>query len=122
VAIFRHTFLNGVDPFYTKLEDVYRTHAKGLYQGDFLAYQEVTDRQKEEKLLAMDGFTDHRIIRCYQSLRYTAEGYAALLRTFSTHIALPTSFYEALTTAIDESGGTIVKPLRTTVWIAHAGR
>ena len=120
VAIFWHTYLNSDDPFYRKLDDVYRVHAPHLYQDGFQAEQELCERQKEEALFATDGFTSHRILRYYQHIRYGAAGYGALLRTFSTHTTLAESFYDALASAIREVGGAIVKPIRTTVWIAKS--
>jgi hypothetical protein len=81
VAIFWHTFPDGRDSFYDRLDDIYRDHAPDLYVTDLHAKAEMADREREEQILAWDGFTDRRTIRYHDHLRHSAEGYLALLRT-----------------------------------------
>ena len=115
VGVFGHTFLNGRDPFYDRLDRIYHDHAPSLYVSDLHAAQELADRQKEEQLLSWEAFGKWRIIRYYDNVEYDADGYSKLLRTWSTHVDLPQSFYGAVAAAIEDVGGHILKPIRTTL-------
>jgi ubiquinone/menaquinone biosynthesis C-methylase UbiE len=115
IGVFWHTFLNGDDPFYSLLDDIYRRHASALYVPDLHASQELADRDKERQLLSWDGFGLWRVIRYYETVRYDAQGYLDLLRTWSTHKGLPPAFFEAVSDTIQRSGGSIAKPIRTTL-------
>ena len=63
-------------------------------------------------LAARYGFTDVRWALFHRTRRYTAEGYAALLGTYSDHIALENDARRALLAgigeAIDRHGGVII--------------
>jgi hypothetical protein len=115
VAIFWHRFLNGHDSFYDRLDEIYRDHAPELYMTDLHAKAEMADREREERLLACDGFADRRIIRYYDNLQYNAEGYLSLLRTWPDHAGLPDQFFSEIASAVEAVGGLIVKPIRTTL-------
>lgn len=115
VGVFWHTFLNGRDPFYDRLDQIYHDHAPSLYVSDLHAAQELADRHKEQQLLSWASFGDWRIIRYYDNVRYDADRYLSLLRTWSTHVELPQGFYRAVAAAIGDVGGQIVKPIRTTL-------
>jgi len=119
VGLFWHTFLNGKDSFYDRLDGIYHEHASSLYVTDLHAAQELADRHKEEQLLSWEGFADWRTIRYYDSVRYDANGYLDLLRTWSTHVDLPQTFYRAVASAIHHCGGHIVKPIRTTLCVGR---
>jgi SAM-dependent methyltransferase len=115
IGVFWLTFLNGKNPFYSRLDGIYHEHAPGLYVTDLHAAQELSDRSKEEQLLSWKDFGDWRVIRYYDNVSYDAEGYQGLLRTWSTHVQLPQAFYRAVADAINDAGGHIVKPIRTTL-------
>jgi SAM-dependent methyltransferase len=115
VGIFWHTFLNGDDPVFERFDGIYRDHAPDLFVADIHATQEMGDRRKELALTAWPDFRDWRIIRYYDRVSYDAAGYLDLLRTWSTHTHLSAEFYAAVRSAIDEAGGRIVKPIRTTL-------
>jgi len=117
LGIFWHTYLNGRNPFFEQLDRIYKAHAPTLYVSDLAASQELADREKEEQALSLEGFSDWRVIRYYDNIRYDAEGYVNLLRTWSTHADLSQSFYEAVGLAIHETGGSIEKPIRTTLCV-----
>ncbi len=119
VSIFWHTYLSGRDPLHDRLDRVYRDHAPGLWVPDLRAAQELADRRKEERLLAWDGFGDRRVIRCYDRLSCDARGYVDLQRTWSTHANLGEAFFAAVASAIDEAGGRIAKPIRTTLCLGR---
>jgi len=121
VGVFWHTFLNGRDPFYDRLDEIYRQHAPSLYVTDLHSAQELADRQKELQLLSWEGFGDWRIIRYYDNVRYDADGYLNLLRTWSTHVDLPPEFFRAVSRAIHDVGGHVVKPIRTTLCVGRQG-
>lgn len=115
VGIFWHTFLNGQEPFYERLDGIYREHAPGLWVPDLQAAQQLTDRRKEEGILGWEGFRDWRVIRYHDRLSYDPAGYLNLLRTWSTHADLDQAFFAAVAAAIRDAGGRIVKPIRTTL-------
>ena len=115
IAIFWHTFLNGHDSFCDHLDDIYREHAPEMYVADLLTMSEMRDREREEQLLAWDSLTDRRTIRYYDRVQYDAEGYVNLLRTWPDHARLPDRFFSAIASTIQNVGGMIVKPIRTTL-------
>jgi ubiquinone/menaquinone biosynthesis C-methylase UbiE len=115
VGIFWHTFLNGHDSFYDRLDAIYHDHAPELYVTDLHARAELAERAKEERLLAWDGFVDWRVVRYYDSVRYDADGYRDLLRTWPDHATLSERFYSEVASAIRDAGGYVVKPIRTTL-------
>jgi len=106
-GIFWHTVLNGRDPFYTRLDAIYRDHAPALHVPDLHAAQELNDRRKEEELLAWEQFCDWRVIRYYDRPSYDAQGYVDLLRTWSTHTELGEEFFAAVASAVEEAEGRI---------------
>jgi ubiquinone/menaquinone biosynthesis C-methylase UbiE len=115
IGVFWHTFLNGREPFYDQLDEIYRQHAPELYVPDLHATQELADRGKEKQLLSWDGYCDWRVIRYYDAVRYDTRRYTDLLHTWSTHVDLPPAFFQAVSAAIERSGGSITKPVRTTL-------
>jgi ADP-ribose pyrophosphatase YjhB (NUDIX family)/SAM-dependent methyltransferase len=119
IGIFWHTFLNGHEPFYDRLDEIYRTCAPQLYREDLHVSQELADRAREEQMLAWQGFAEQRIIRYYQRPSYDGPAYLALLRTWSTHVGLGEEFFEAVGGAIEACGGRIEKPIRTTLFFAR---
>jgi ubiquinone/menaquinone biosynthesis C-methylase UbiE len=119
VGIFWHTFLNGSSAFYDQLNEIYRRHAPAMYVADMHAAQELADREKEIQLLAWSGFGQWRVNRYYETVRYDARGYVDLLHTWSTHTQLPEAFFEEVSRAIRDCGGSIEKPIRTTLCAAR---
>jgi ubiquinone/menaquinone biosynthesis C-methylase UbiE len=115
VGIFWHTYLNGKEPFYERLDQIYQDHAPNLYVADLLTTQELDDRRKEERLLSWTGFGEWRVIRYYDRLPYSAKSYVDLLRTWSTHMNLTKPFFKAVEQAIKDVGGEVLKPIRTTL-------
>lgn len=115
VGIFWHTYLGAKDPLHAKLSLVYRKHAPELYVDDPDATQELADRRKEERMLSWPGFGGWRVIRYYDSVRYSATQYLDLLRTFPNHANLDVEFFASVGSLIEDSGGEIVKPIRTTL-------
>lgn len=115
VGIFWHTFLRGKGPISDQLDHIYQKHASELVVDDPQSIQELHERRKEEQFLSWAGFSEKRIIRYYDQVRYTASGYLDLLRTWPNHRNLSESFFEAVATLINDAGGDIVKPIRTTL-------
>jgi ubiquinone/menaquinone biosynthesis C-methylase UbiE len=118
IGIFWHTYLNGHDPIYTKFDELYKKYAPELFVSDFYAAQEVFDRRREEKMLALVGFGQWRVIRYYENHSYSAEKYIKLMKTWSTHRFLNETLFDAVRSAIDDIGGSIKKPIRTTLCYA----
>lgn len=115
VGIFWHTYLNGRGTFYEQLNKVYKDHAPELYAEDLEATQELADRRQEERIMSWTEFTDWRAIRYYDTVCYSSARYVDLLRTWSTHANLSESFFRAVSCLIEDAGGEIEKPIRTTL-------
>jgi ubiquinone/menaquinone biosynthesis C-methylase UbiE len=118
IGIFWHTYLNGHDPIYTKFDELYEKYAPELHVTDFHSTQEVFDRRREEQMLALVGFGHWRVIRYYENHVYSSERYVDLMKTWSTHRFHKEALFDAVRSAIDDIGGKIEKPIRTTLCFA----
>jgi ubiquinone/menaquinone biosynthesis C-methylase UbiE len=118
LGVFWHTFLNGNEPVYGTFNEIYKKHSPENYAADFAAAQEVFDRKREQKMLSLAGFKHWRVMRYYDYPTYDARRYVELMRTWSTHRNVDERLFEAVGSAINAAGGTIVKPVRTTVCLA----
>jgi ubiquinone/menaquinone biosynthesis C-methylase UbiE len=119
IAVFWQTFLNGPDPVYRTIEELYQRHAPEIQVEDFHGTQEVFDRKREQQVLSMVGFSQWRVIRYYEYLSYDAKRYVDLMRTWSTHRDVSETLFSEVGSAIGASGGEIVKPVRTTLCLAQ---
>jgi ubiquinone/menaquinone biosynthesis C-methylase UbiE len=113
LGIFWHTFLNGPDPIYGKIDELYKRYAPENCVADFDATQEVFDRKREKQMLSMAGFGPWRVIRYYTDVEYDAKGYVDLMRTWSTHRNTNGMLFTEVGSAIKAAGGRIAKPIRT---------
>jgi SAM-dependent methyltransferase len=82
-----HAFPDGVDPFFTEIQEVYDEIGEG-HPGDWPppAPEEVGDARAE--IDASGLFGDVSVRRYVWGTHYTADEYIALLNTFSGHIAM----------------------------------
>jgi trans-aconitate methyltransferase len=119
IAVFWQTFLNGPDPVYGTIEELYQRYAPEIQVEDFHGTQEVFDRRREQQMLSMIGFRHWRVIRYYDDLLYDAKRYVDLMRTWSTHRQVNETLFREVGAAIDAAGGEIVKPVRTTLCLAQ---
>ncbi|NMB45574.1 MAG: class I SAM-dependent methyltransferase [Firmicutes bacterium] len=115
VGVFWHTFLRGHDPIHEKLDLVYRNQVPHLRVEGLDAAQEMKDRRREEQMLSWAGFAEWRVIRYYSSIGYSAKGYSDLVKTWPDHGGLSDAFFRSAGSLIEEAGGEIVMPVRTTL-------
>lgn len=82
-----HVFPDGGDPFFAQIQDVYDEIGEGL-PGDrvFLRPGELPDEAANVEASGL--FTDAQVRRVDWEISYDADGYIALLETFSGHIAM----------------------------------
>lgn len=73
------------------------------------------DWLRETTVLSLAGFTDWRVIRYYDTALYSAEGFVSLMNTWSDHAGLSDDFFRSMAAVIDDAGGEIVIPIRTTL-------
>ena len=119
LAIFWHTFLSGSDPVHGTIQELYKKHSPENYDKDFHMAQEVFDRKREQQVLSIAGFGQWRTIRYYDDLLYGAKRYVELMRTWSTHRYVNEILFSEVKSAIDAAGGSITKPIRTTLCFAQ---
>lgn len=115
VGIFWHTFLRCRDPIHKELDLIYRNHAPHLHVDDLDAAQEMKDRHREEQMLSWAGFGEWRVIRYYSSICHSAKGYLDLVKTWPDHAGLSDTFFKSAGSLIENAGGEIVMPMRTTL-------
>jgi SAM-dependent methyltransferase len=118
VCIFWHTFMNGDAPIFKDLDKLYKKYAPEMWVEDLNAFQEMADIRKIQSISKWHGFTDWRSITYHEEFTYDLHSYINLLRTWSTHADFPSGFYTELETLIRDNGGSIKKPIKTTVCIA----
>lgn len=62
------------------------------------------DWLRETTVLSLAGFTDWRVIRYYDTARYSAEGFVSLMNTWSDHAGLSDDFFRSMAAVIDDAG------------------
>jgi SAM-dependent methyltransferase len=117
ICIFWHTFMNGDSPIFQDLDRLYKRHAPQMWVADLNASQELADVKKVRSISTWPGFIDWRSITYHEEYAYDVHSYVNLLKTWSTHADFPSEFYEELGTIVRDYGGTIRKPIKTTVCI-----
>jgi SAM-dependent methyltransferase len=122
IGIFWHTFLRGKESIDDQIDDVYKKHAPADYVAEVPAALEVFDRRREEQTLSLSEFGEWRVIRYYQHRRYESGRYVGLMRTWSTHRNFDEAFFRAVLAVIENMGGEIVKPIRTTLCFAKRNK
>jgi SAM-dependent methyltransferase len=81
-----HVVAKDTDPFFTEVQDVYEEIGEGQLQGANWPPGELVDNQQE---VEESGVFEAVTVRHFEwDTSYDAEGYIALLSTFSSHIAM----------------------------------
>lgn len=111
LAVFSHKHLKNRDGFFAEVQECYKRHAPELIP----ASKESTKTQEvpEDNPLKLIAHREYD-----RELRYTADEYVGLLKTFSDHIALGDDRLQALCDSIHhlicrQYEGTVVKTLST---------
>jgi SAM-dependent methyltransferase len=117
ICVFWHTFMNGDSPIFRSLDRLYEKHAPEMWVEDLNTFQEMADIKKVQSISEWPGFTDWRSITYHEEFSYNVPAYINLLKTWSTHVDLSSAFYAELETIIHDHGGSINKPIKTTVCI-----
>lgn len=115
IGIFWHTYLATEGEMAKAIDSIYEKYAQHLYSPDIAVTHEIQDRNKEKGIISWPGFHDWRVIRYYEDHKYSASSYIDLLKTYSTHTALCDGFYSAIQELINNSGGIITIPIRSTL-------
>jgi SAM-dependent methyltransferase len=121
IGIFWHTFLSGSDPIYATIDELYKKYAPEHLREDNPEAMELFDLKREELFRSIPGFTDWRVIRYYTNHVYNSKRYVELMRTWSTHRSIGEVLFQEVGMALDENGGKIIKPIRTTLCLAQRG-
>jgi SAM-dependent methyltransferase len=119
LGIFWHTFLSGSDPIYATINELYKKHAPEHFGEDNPEGLELFDLKRERLFLSIPGFADWRVIRYYTNYVYDSNRYVDLMRTWSTHRNIGEDLFREVGLALDANGGQIIKPIRTTLCLAH---
>jgi SAM-dependent methyltransferase len=119
IGIFWHTFLNGQEDIFQTIQQIYKVHFPESCATDLNMDLETFDRRREIEVMSLAGFASWRVIRYYTTLRLSAREYVGLMRTWSTHRTAKEPLYEEVAQAIEQNGGEILKPIRTTLCFAE---
>jgi SAM-dependent methyltransferase len=90
-----HAFPADADPFFTEIQDVYDAIGES-HPGEWPPPAPEQTPDDATEIEASGLFEDVRTRRYLWAQRYTAEGYIALLNTFSGHISMPEGKRERL--------------------------
>ncbi|MCR8630178.1 class I SAM-dependent methyltransferase [Paenibacillus radicis (ex Xue et al. 2023)] len=121
IAFFWTVHVPSFNNVFKLIRECYRKYAPNLDDADAPSVEKIIDERSV--LTIKDGLFEDLIVKQYRwNDTYTTDEYISLLNTHSRHRILPedvrVKLFENIKNAIDENGGTIIKPQAVALFLA----
>jgi SAM-dependent methyltransferase len=122
IAFFWTVHVPSFDNVFNRIRESYRKYAPNLVDSDAPSVEQIIDERSV--LTTKDGLFEDLTVKQYRwNDTYTADEYISLLNTNSRHRILSddvrVELFENIKNAIDENGGTIIKPQVVALFLAR---